>query len=179
MAIGRGDHRAVKPRQAGTSANPSFAEALRVWAQIGLTSFGGPAGQIAIMHRVLVEQKKWLDEGTYLLALNFCTLLPGPKAMQLATYAGWRLHGTRGGLAAGLPFVAPGALVILTLAALYASFGNLPVVVAVFTGIKAAVLAIVIEALIRIARRSLAGCVEWLIAALSFAAISFSACRFR
>ena len=102
---------------------------------------------------------------TYLLALNFCTLLPGPEAMQLATYAGWRLHGTRGGLAAGLLFVAPGALVILVLAALYASFGNVPVVVAVFTGIKAAVLAIVIEALIRIARRSLAGRVEWMIAA--------------
>jgi chromate transporter len=122
---------------------------------------------------VLVEQKKWLDEGTYLLALNFCTLLPGPEAMQLATYAGWRLHGTRGGLAAGLLFVAPGAVIILTLAALYASFGSVPVVAAVFTGIKAAVLAVVVEALIRIARRSLAGRVEWLIAALSFTAIFF------
>ena len=168
-----GDHEPVLARPTEPVANPSFGEALRVWAQIGLTSFGGPAGQIAMMHRVLVEQKKWLDEGTYLLALNFCTLLPGPEAMQLATYAGWRLHGTRGGLAAGLLFVAPGALVILILAALYASFGNVPVIVAVFTGVKAAVLAIVIEALIRIARRSLAGRVEWMIAALSFAAIFF------
>ncbi|MBY0561755.1 chromate efflux transporter [Hyphomicrobium sp.] len=168
-----GDHEPVRAGPAEPLVNPSFSEALRVWAQIGLMSFGGPAGQIAMMHRVLVEQKKWLDEATYLLALNFCTLLPGPEAMQLATYAGWKLHGTRGGLAAGLLFVAPGALVILMLAALYASFGNVPVVVTVFTGIKAAVLAIVIEALIRIARRSLAGRVEWLIAALSFAAIFF------
>ena len=83
---------------------PSFAEALKVWLKIGLTSFGGPAGQIAMMHKILVEEKKWLDEATYLLALNLCTLLPGPEAMQLATYAGWRLHGVRGGLAAGLLF---------------------------------------------------------------------------
>ncbi|WP_052699403.1 chromate transporter [Hyphomicrobium sp. 99] len=152
-------------------AHPSFGEAVRVWAQIGLMSFGGPAGQIALMHRVLVEQKKWLDEGTYLLALNFCTLLPGPEAMQLATYAGWKMHGTRGGLAAGLLFVVPGALVILTLAALYSSFGTVPVVAAVFTGIKAAVVAIVVEALIRIARRSLKGRTEWLIALASFLAI--------
>ncbi|SFV27986.1 chromate efflux transporter [Hyphomicrobium facile] len=168
-----GDHEPVRARPIEPAANPSFGEALRVFAQIGLLSFGGPAGQIAMMHRVLVEQKKWIDEATYLLALNFCTLLPGPEAMQLATYSGWRLHGTRGGLAAGLLFVAPGALVILALAALYASFGNVPVVVTVFTGIKAAVLAIVVEALIRIARRSLAGRVEWLIAAFSFAAIFF------
>ncbi len=166
------DRSAPALREGGPEA-PSFAEALRVWAQIGLTSFGGPAGQIAMMHKVLVEQKKWLDEGTYLLALNFCTLLPGPEAMQLATYAGWKLHGTRGGLAAGLLFVAPGALVILTLAALYATFGNVPVVAAVFTGVKAAVLAIVVEALIRIARRSLAGRAEWFIAVASFVAIFF------
>lgn len=165
------DNQPLPGQPAGGSANPSFGEALRVWAQIGLTSFGGPAGQIALMHRVLVEQKKWLDEATYLLALNFCTLLPGPEAMQLATYAGWKMHGTRGGLAAGLLFVAPGALIILLLAALYASFGSVPVVAAVFTGIKAAVLAIVIEALIRIARRALKGRMEWLIALASFLAI--------
>ncbi len=167
------DNRSVPTGPQGGSGSPSFAEALRVWAYIGLMSFGGPAGQIAMMHKVLVDQKKWLDEGTYLLALNFCTLLPGPEAMQLATYAGWKLHGTRGGLAAGLLFVAPGALVILVLAALYAAFGNVPVVVAVFTGVKAAVLAIVVEALIRIARRSLAGQAEWLIAIASFVAIFF------
>jgi chromate transporter len=126
------------------ASTPPFSEALKVWLQIGLTSFGGPAGQIAMMHKQLVEQKKWLDESTYLLALNFCTLLPGPEAMQLATYAGWRMHGVRGGLAAGILFVAPGAAVILALSVLYATFGSVPVVAAVFSGIKAAVLAIVV-----------------------------------
>ncbi len=136
-------------------APPTFPEALKVWARIGLTSFGGPAGQIALMHRVLVDEKRWIDERSYLVVLNFCTLLPGPEAMQLATYSGWRLHGIRGGLAAGLLFVLPGAVVILALAALYAAYGAVPLVNAMFTGIKAAVLAIVVEALIKISRRSL------------------------
>ena len=152
---------------------PSFSEALGVWARIGVTSFGGPAGQIALMHRILVDEKKWLDEKTYLLALNFCTLLPGPEAMQLATYSGWRLHGTKGGLAAGLLFVLPGAVVVLALSALYALYGAVPTVTALFTGIKAAVLAIVIEALIKISKRSLKDGSEWAVAALSFAAIFF------
>ncbi len=152
---------------------PSFSEALKVWARIGLTSFGGPAGQIALMHRILVDEKRWLDERTYLLALNFCTLLPGPEAMQLATYSGWRLHGIKGGLAAGLLFVLPGAAIILMLAALYAAFGTVPLVNALFAGIKAAVLAIVIKALLNIARRSLKDQTEWHIAALSFVAIFF------
>lgn len=160
------------------SAEPSrpeaaFADALKVWAQIGVTSFGGPAGQIALMHRVLVEEKAWLDERTFLVALNFCTLLPGPEAMQLATYCGWRLHGLKGGLAAGLLFILPGALVILALSMLYAAFGSVPLVAAIFTGIKAAVLAIVLEALIRIARRSLKGRAEWTLAAASFVALFF------
>jgi chromate transporter len=159
--------------QTGEGARPSFAEARAVWARIGLLSFGGPAGQIAMMHKVLVDQKRWLDEGTFLIALNFCTLLPGPEAMQLATYAGWRMHGTRGGLAAGLLFVAPGAVVILAISILYANFGTVPMVAAVFEGIKAAVLAIVFEALLRIAGRSLTGGIEWLIAAASFVAIFF------
>ena len=159
--------------QVGAASSPSFAEARAVWARIGLMSFGGPAGQIALMHKVLVDQKRWLDEGTFLLALNFCTLLPGPEAMQLATYAGWRLHGTRGGLTAGLLFVAPGAALILGISILYTSFGNVPAVAAVFEGIKAAVLAIVFEALLRIAGRSLTGRIEWLIAAASFVAIFF------
>ncbi len=166
-AIGNTDLR----HEAGLT--PSFGEALRVWMHIGLTSFGGPAGQIALMHRVLVEQKRWLDERTYLLALNFCTLLPGPEAMQLATYAGWRLHGVKGGLSAGLLFVLPGAALILALAILYGRYGNLPVIAAVFTGIKAAVLAIVIEALLKISRRSLQDGIEWVIAVLSFTAIFF------
>jgi chromate transporter len=159
---------------AGGAGEPvAFAEALRVWAKIGLLSFGGPAGQIALMHRVLVEERKWIDEGRYLNALNFCMLLPGPEAMQLATYVGWRLHGFKGGLAAGLLFVLPGALVVLALSALYAAFGKVPLVEAAFVGIKAAVLAIVMEALLRIARRSLRDRTEWLIAALAFVAIFF------
>ena len=154
-------------------AVPSFGEALSVWGKIGLTSFGGPAGQIAMMHKVLVDEKRWLDERTYLTALSFCTLLPGPEAMQLATYAGWRMHGTKGGLAAGLLFVLPGALVILALSVLYALYGSVPLVSALFLGIKAAVLAIVIEALLRISRRSLKDTAEWMIAAAAFAGIFF------
>ena len=149
---------------AGTAPPPTYAEALKVWARIGLLSFGGPAGQIALMHRELVEERKWIDEGRYLNALNFCMLLPGPEAMQLATYVGWRLHGLKGGLTAGLLFVIPGALVVLALSMLYAAFGKLPLVEALFVGIKAAVLAIVVEALLRIARRSLKDGVEWAIA---------------
>ena len=130
------------------------------------------------MHRVLVEERKWIDEPRYLNALNFCMLLPGPEAMQLATYVGWRLHGVKGGLAAGLLFVLPGALVVLALSMLYAAFGKLPVAEALFVGIKAAVLAIVVEALLRIARRSLKGNVEWLIAGAAFVAIFFLAVPF-
>src|SRR4026209_134070 len=144
------------------SAAPSFNEALAVWARTCVLSFGGPAGQIALMHRVLVDERKWIGEKPFLHALNFCMLLPGPEAMQLATYVGWRLHGTLGGLAAGLLFVLPGALVVLALSILYAAFGKLPVAEAVFVGVKAAVLAIVVEALLRIARRSLKTNAEWL-----------------
>jgi len=147
---------------------PSFSEALWVWARIGVLSFGGPAGQIALMHKVLVDERQWLDERRYLSALNFCMLLPGPEAMQLATYAGWRLHGVAGGLAAGLLFVLPGAILILALALLYAAFGKLPAVEALFIGIKAAVLAIIVEALLRVARRALRGPLDWGIAAAAF-----------
>ncbi len=157
---------------------PTFREALRVWARIGVLSFGGPAGQIALMHRELVEERKWIDEPRYLNALNFCMLLPGPEAMQLATYVGWRLHGVKGGLAAGLLFVLPGAAVILALSTFYAAFGNVPLVEALFLGVKAAVLAIVVEALLRIARRSLADRTAWLIAGAAFAAIYFAAVPF-
>lgn len=150
---------------------PSLAEATRVWARIGMLSFGGPAAQIALMHRELVEERAWLDEDTYLNALSFCMLLPGPEAMQLATYAGWRLHGTLGGLIAGLLFVLPGALVILALAILYLLYGDLPFVQALFLGVKAAVLVIVLEALMRVARRALTAAEYWGIAAASFAAL--------
>lgn len=150
---------------------PTFGELVQVFAKVGLTSFGGPAGQIAMMHKILVDDKKWLDEQTYLLALNFCTLLPGPEAMQLATYSGWRLHGVKGGLAAGLLFVLPGAALILALAIVYAAYGSVPLVSALFAGIKAAVLAIVIEALFKISKRALKDRAAYVIAGLSFAAI--------
>jgi chromate transporter len=157
---------------------PRFAEALTVWARIGFLSFGGPAGQIALMHRVLVDEKRWIDEQRFLAGLNFCMLLPGPEAMQLATYIGWRLHGVRGGLAAGLLFVLPGAVFMLGLALSYAAFGKLPRVEALFTGIKAAVLAIVVEALIRVGRRALKGWADWCIAGAAFGAIFLLAVPF-
>jgi chromate transporter len=151
--------------------SPSFAEATKVWGRIGCLSFGGPAGQIALMHREIVDERKWLSEQQFLHALNFCMLLPGPEAMQLATYAGWRLHGVRGGLAAGLLFVMPGALVVLALSMIYGAYGNLPWVSAIFFGVKAAVLAIVIEALLRVAKRALKSNMDWLIAAAAFLAL--------
>lgn len=133
-----------------------------------MVSFGGPAAQIALMHRVIVDEQKWMHEREYLNALAFCMLLPGPEAMQLATYSGWRLHGMRGGLAAGLLFVLPGAVVILALAAIYLLYGDVPWLQALFLGIKAAVLVIVLEALLRVAKRSLTQRRHWLIAGLSF-----------
>ncbi len=133
----------------------TFAELVRVFARIGCLSFGGPAGQIALMHRELVEERGWIGEEDFLHALNFCHLLPGPEAQQLATWIGWRLHGARGGLAAGLLFVIPGALIILALSMFYALAANLGWVAALFLGIKAAVLAIVVQALLRIAARAL------------------------
>jgi chromate transporter len=136
-------------------ANPSFADLVRTFGRIGLINFGGPAGQIALMHKDLVDDRKWIAESDFLHALNFCHLLPGPEAQQLATYIGWRLHGVRGGLAAGLLFVAPGALVMLALSALYAFAAHLGWFAALFLGIKAAVLAIVVQALLRIAGRTL------------------------
>jgi chromate transporter len=157
---------------------PTFGEAFAVWTRIGFLSFGGPAGQIALMHRILVDERKWIDERGFLQALNFCMLLPGPEATQLATYVGWRMHGIRGGLAAGLMFVLPGALLMLLLSALYATFGNLPLAAALLVGVKAAVLAIVVEALIRIARRGLKGPAHQWLAALAFVAIFFFAVPF-
>lgn len=158
--------------------HPSFQDALGVWLRIGLLSFGGPAGQIALMHKVLVEERRWLDERRFLSALNFCMLLPGPEAMQLATYSGWRLHGVAGGLVAGLLFVLPGALVILALGLLYSAFGKLPVVEALFIGIKAAVLAIIVEALLRVARRALHSNLDWTIAGVAFLALFLFAVPF-
>ena len=144
-----------------------------VFWRIGILSFGGPAAQIALMHRVLVEEERWLDEPRFLGALSFCMLLPGPEAMQLATYSGWQLRGVPGGLLAGLLFVVPGALVVLGLAMLYAAGGHLPLVAALFLGIKGAVLVIVIEALLRVANRALHSAVHWIVAALAFVGIFF------
>jgi len=162
----------------GSSPKPSFAEALALWAKIGVLSFGGPAGQIALMHRLLVDERRWIAPTPFLHALNFCMLLPGPEAMQLATYVGWRLHGTAGGLAAGLLFVLPGAVVVLALSIAYALFGQVPLVEAAFLGVKAAVLVIVVEALVRVARRALRGPYDIAIAAAAFAAIFFLAAPF-
>ena len=144
-----------------------------VFWRIGILSFGGPAAQIALMHRVLVEEEGWLDEARFLGALSFCMLLPGPEAMQLATYSGWQLRGVPGGLVAGLLFVVPGALVVLGLAMLYAAGGHLLLVAALFLGIKGAVLVIVIEALLRVANRALHSAVHWIVAGLAFVGIFF------
>jgi len=148
-----------------------LAEATRVWWRLGWLSFGGPTAQIALMHRVLVDERRWLTGREFLDALGFCMLLPGPEAMQLATYAGWRLHGVRGGLAAGGLFVLPGALVVLALSLVYATLGDVPPVLAAFHGIRAATLAIVVEALVRIARRTLGSARSGWVALGSFAAL--------
>ncbi len=148
-----------------------FRDALKVWLEIGITGFGGPAGQIALMHRLLVEERGWIGEAEYLRGLNLCMLLPGPEAMQLATYIGWRLHGVPGGIAAGTLFVLPGALLMLALAALYAAHRELPLLVALFFGIKCAVLAIVLEALLRIGKRALRGRIAYAVAGAAFVAL--------
>lgn len=152
---------------------PSFHTAFLVFLKIGVLSFGGPAAQIALMHRCLVDEQNWLTEKQFLNALSFCMLLPGPEAMQLATYAGWRLHGLKGGLMAGLLFVLPGAAVIFVLATLYATFGDVSVVSSMFLGIKAAVLVIVVDALLKVSKRALKGRAYWVIAGLSFVGIFF------
>ena len=154
-------------------ASPSLASAVRIWAKIGLFSFGGPAAQIALMHKLVVEERRWLSERSFLNALSFCMLLPGPEAMQLATYMGWRLNGILGGLIAGLLFVLPGAAIILALAIGYVQFGDIAVVSALFTGIKAAVVVIVLEALLKVAQKALHTRLHWLIAAAAFVGIFF------
>jgi len=150
---------------------PSFAEALVVWFRIALLSFGGPAGQIAVMHRILVEEKRWVGEQRFLHALNFCMLLPGPEAQQLAIYIGWLLHRTLGGIVAGVLFVLPGAVAIMGLSIVYALYGNVGFVSALFSGLKAAVLAIVLQAVMRIGRRALTNRLLAIIAAASFVGI--------
>jgi chromate transporter len=156
-----------------TDIRPSFGEAFLVWLKIGCINFGGPAGQIAMMHRILVDEKKWIDEPRFLHALNFSMLLPGPEATQLAVYVGWVLHGVRGGLAAGILFVLPGAFVMLGLSLLYAYGRGVGAIDGALFGIKAAVLVIVVEALIRIGKRALKSWLMVTLAALAFVGIFF------
>lgn len=151
--------------------SPSVVDLVRVFGRIGLLSFGGPAAQISLMHRELVDRRTWLDEPTFLRALSLCMLLPGPEAMQLATYAGWRLRGVPGGLIAGTLFVLPGAIVIAALVLLYAAYGDLPPVQAAFLGVKATVIAIVLQALINLSGKALSGLQPRVIAGLAFLAI--------
>ena len=150
---------------------PTLAQAARIWARIGLLSFGGPAGQIALMHRILVEEQKWLGERRFLHALNYCMLLPGPEAMQLAVYIGWLMHRTIGGIIAGLLFVVPGMVAIMALSWIYAIWGDTGALEGLFFGLKTAVLAIVVQAVIRIGSRALKNGAMVAIAAASFVAI--------
>jgi chromate transporter len=156
----------------------SIGEAFRVWLRVAALSFGGPAGQIAVMHRILVEEKRWVSESRFMHALNYCMLLPGPEAQQLATYIGWLMHRTRGGLMAGGLFILPGVVALMALSVIYAEWGRVGFVAAAFFGLKAAVLAIVVEAVIRIGRRSLKSRPMQAIAASAFVAIFFFAVPF-
>ncbi len=151
-----------------------FATALRWWLRLGFISFGGPAGQIAIMHDELVVRRRWISERRFLHALNYCMVLPGPEAQQLATYIGWLLHGARGGIAAGVLFVLPSLFILVALSWLYVAYGQLPAVAGVLYGLKPAVTAIVLHAAWRIGRRALRGPALWALAALSFVAITFA-----
>ncbi|WP_075214198.1 chromate efflux transporter [Mongoliimonas terrestris] len=162
---------AAPPSAVPLAPPPTLGALAGVFARVGLLGFGGPAGQIALMHRMIVDERGWLTERRYLAALNYCMLLPGPEAQQLATYVGWHLHGVRGGLVAGTLFLLPGFVLITAIAAVYAAVGETPLVEALFLGLKAAVLAIVVEALIRIGRRALTTRLALGLAAAAFLAI--------
>ena len=157
---------------------PTFREAFNVWFRVGCLSFGGPAGQIALLHREVVDQRNWVSDRRFLHALNFCNLLPGPEAQQLAIYLGWLMHGPAGGFAAGLLFIIPGVIVMLALSIIYATIGNVPLIAALFFGLKCAVLVLVVEAVLRIARRALKGRLAWTLAGLAFVALFFFAVPF-
>src|SRR4051812_11181779 len=150
-----------------------LAEAFWVWLRVSLLSFGGPAGQIAVMHRIIVEEKKWVSDNRFLHALNYCMLLPGPEAQQLATYIGWLMHRTAGGVMAGILFVVPGVISIMALSIIYALFGNVGLVSALFFGLKAAVLAVVLQAVLRIGSKALKNRVMFLLAGVAFVSIFF------
>jgi chromate transporter len=167
------DDAAIDARGDRPPEHVGFGEAVRIWCQVAALSFGGPAGQIAVMHRILVERKRWISEERFLHALNYCMLLPGPEAQQLATYIGWLLHGLRGGLTAGLLFITPGVICILLLSIAYVTWADTPFIPALFFGLKAAVTAIVVEAVLRIGRRALKNRLLVLLAAASFIGIFF------
>ncbi|GLH75739.1 chromate transporter [Bradyrhizobium sp. SSBR45G] len=166
------------PTEADAGHGVSFAEAFKVWLRVALLSFGGPAGQIAVMHRIIVDEKRWVSESRFLHALNYCMLLPGPEAQQLATYIGWLMHRTAGGLMAGGLFILPGIIAIMALSWIYVAFGHVWFVEALFFGLKAAVLAIVIQAVVRVGSRALRNNVMIGIAAAAFIAIFFFAVPF-
>jgi chromate transporter len=166
---------AANAKAAGADAGHGirFGEAFRVWLRVALLSFGGPAGQIAVMHRILVEEKNWISESRFLHALNYCMLLPGPEAQQLAIYIGWLLHRTAGGIMAGGLFILPGVIAIMGLSYVYAAFGNVGIIEALFFGLKAAVLAIVVQAVVRVGGRALRNRIMIGLAAVAFIAIFF------
>ncbi len=175
----------MTPKPVSMSDGPSvpghgvtFGEAFRVWLRVACLSFGGPAGQIAVMHRIIVEEKKWISESRFTHALNYCMLLPGPEAQQLATYIGWLMHRTAGGLMAGGLFIVPGIISIMALSIVYAEWGDVGIVSAAFFGLTAAVLAIVVEAVVRISKRSLKTPIMRAMAAMAFVAIFFFAVPF-
>src|SRR3712207_1454009 len=163
----------VKERRGVKTRNVSFREGLRFWVKLGFISFGGPAGQIAIMHRELVERRRWLSEERFLHALNYCMMLPGPEAQQLAIYVGWLMHRTWGGIAAGAFFVIPSIFILLLLSYVYAAYGNTTFVTGLLSGFKPVVVAIVVEAVIKIGGRALKRRAHLFIAAAAFASIYF------
>ncbi len=178
-ALQKLDTKAAVPVQDGASGHGiSLRDAFFVWLRVAALSFGGPAGQIAVMHRILVEEKRWVSESRFLHALNYCMLLPGPEAQQLATYIGWLMHRTRGGLLAGALFILPGVLALMSLSVIYALWGHVGLVAGAFFGLNAAVLAIVVDAVLRIGRRALKAAPMRLIAATAFVAIFFFAVPF-
>lgn len=162
------DHTVASPTTGTTLRRVSFAEAFRYWLKLGFINFGGPAGQIAIMHRDLVEHRRWISEDRFFHALNYCMLLPGPEAQQLAIYIGWLMHRTCGGIVAGAFFVIPSIFVLLALSYTYAAYGNFPVVAGALAGVKPVVVAIVVEAVLRIGSRALKRRVHFALAAAAF-----------
>src|SRR5215475_9835460 len=169
---------AIESIRPAASHGVSLAEAFRVWLRVAMLSFGGPAAQIAVMHRILVQEQRWISESRFLYALNYCMLLPGPEAKQLAVYIGWLMHRTAGGIMAGSLFVLPGVVSMMALSYIYAAYGNVPLVVALFFGLKAAVLAIVMEAVARIGKRALKNGAMRALAAAAFVGIFFFAIPF-